>query len=216
MDEIRVREIRLKSHPGLDLLILDSNEFESQLLAQSEIFPDLKERLKEVQSKSRKLEILAVHKLIQLKEEEYNQVFYRLDGSPFLRDSQREISISHSRGLVAVLFSEGNRVGMDLEHKTPRILNLVKKFAGIQEVGNAPIQNIEDYYIILWTMKEAIVKLFRQRTLDFRTAICVESFIPLQEGVTRATVKLVDKTHFCELHYFQMEKYVLSYAIEVA
>lgn len=203
-------------HQQLNLMLIDSYRYEQQLTAQRNLPPTLVSRLEKIESKSRRLELLAVHYIIQLKLGANAETLYRFDGSPYLSNSAIEISISHSHGLVAVIFSESSRVGMDLEHRTPRIIKLIQKFAGPQEIENAPAEAKEDYYLILWTMKESLVKLFGKRNLDFRTEILVEPFKVAEKGETSARVILGDMTHNCELHYIQMERHVLSYALKVS
>lgn len=204
-----------KWQPGIDILLLDSGNYEDVLLNHELSGLILQDRLNHVQSKSRRLEILAVHYLLNHRFPNCGAVEYRQDGSPYLKNSESEISISHSRGLVAVLVSADRQAGLDLEHKTDRVMKLVGKFAGEREKSMAPEDHQKEYFTLLWTMKEALVKLFRCRTLDFCKDILVEPFIPQIVGKTNATVFYEGEAHYCELQYRQFDEQVLSSAVKI-
>ena len=72
----------------------------------------------------RRLEYVAVRLLIFTLTGEELQVEYLPSGRPFLRDRRLQLSISHTFGYAAVLFSEEYEVGLDIEVFSERIVRL--------------------------------------------------------------------------------------------
>ena len=78
---------------------------------------------------SRKLEWLAVRVLLYTMLGEEKEIHYYSNGGPYLADGSFSISISHTKGYVAVLLGEpGKRVGIDIECYSERVRKVAHKF----------------------------------------------------------------------------------------
>lgn len=78
---------------------------------------------------SRKLEWLAVRVLLYTMLGEEKEIHYYSNGEPYLADGSFSISISHTKGYVAVLLGEpGKRVGIDIECYSERVRKVAHKF----------------------------------------------------------------------------------------
>ena len=78
---------------------------------------------------SRKLEWLTVRVLLYTMLGEEKEIHYYSNGGPYLADGSFSISISHTKGYVAVLLGEpGKRVGIDIECYSERVRKVAHKF----------------------------------------------------------------------------------------
>ena len=89
----------------------------------------MKRALENLQPFTRKLEWLAVRVLLYTMLGEEKEIHYYSNGGPYLADGSFSISISHTKGYVAVLLSEpGKRVGIDIECYSERVRKVAHKF----------------------------------------------------------------------------------------
>lgn len=86
---------------------------------------------------------------------------HNADGKPLVDGCQ--ISISHTRGMAAVMFSKGHRVGVDVEYESPRVGKIASRFLRPDE--NAPTLRLQ---LLHWCAKEAVFKLFSERDLSYQ------------------------------------------------
>jgi 4'-phosphopantetheinyl transferase EntD len=92
---------------------------------------------------------------------------------PYLESEQYHFSISHCGNYAAALVSRRNRVGVDIELVTPRILTITHKFLTeeekdfLKEWELMPKVHLE-LTTILWSAKEAIYKWYSIGPLDFK------------------------------------------------
>lgn len=102
-------------------------------------------------------------------------VNYDERGKPFL-PTNKEISITHSYGLVSVGVSEYN-IGIDIELARPKkILNIKHKFARPDESCWIPKDNEIEYLHVIWGMKEGLYKLNGGNLWNFLNHYRVEEF----------------------------------------
>ena len=100
--------------------IWKSDETTEQLLASLEHKDWYREKLA-VLSEKRKHEWLSVRVLLKALCGEEKEIAYYSSGRPYLKDGSRYISISHTRGYVAVALHSSCEVGMDIEQYGTRV-----------------------------------------------------------------------------------------------
>jgi len=117
----------------------------------------------------------------------------------------RQFSLSHTEGLVAVLFSTGDQAGLDVERMKPLdFIPLLETVAHPEEIARFR-QNPqkETAFYSLWTMKEAYLKLkgvgFIDQSIDLKT-------INIEEEITREGYNIVTQ----KIH----DNYILSALVE--
>lgn len=93
--------------------IWKSDETTEQLLASLEHKDWYREKLA-VLSEKRKHEWLSVRVLLKALCGEEKEIAYYSSGRPYLKDGSRYISISHTRGYVAVALHSSCEVGVDI------------------------------------------------------------------------------------------------------
>ena len=72
-------------------------------------------------SERRKMEWLSVRVLLYSMLQEDKEIGYSLEGKPYLTDHSFFISISHTKGYVAVMLASSVPVGIDIEQYAQRV-----------------------------------------------------------------------------------------------
>lgn len=81
-------------------------------------------------------------------------------GKPFIEGFH--ISISHTRGWAAMMLSEKNKVGVDIEYYSDRVNRIADRFIRSDE------QNTDLHHrLVNWTAKEAVYKRFSEEDLQY-------------------------------------------------
>jgi len=152
-----------------------------------ELLPDngtmYNNQLEKFTAEHRKREWLAVRVLLYNMTGETKQILYEESGKPYLEDNSFFISLSHTRGYVAIILSEHHRVGVDIETTGERALKLAHKFVDDTEL-TYPETNLitkADMLTMIWSAKETMYKCMDSRKILFREELHVDVNIPLFE-----------------------------------
>lgn len=86
-------------------------------------------------------------------------------GKPLLDGYNISVShtVNHNGGFIAVIYSKGKEVGIDIEYVSNRILKIASRFLRNDEHPNT----INDH-LIFWCAKEAMYKLFSSDDLTYQ------------------------------------------------
>lgn len=124
-------------------------------------------------SDSRKMEWLAVRVLLYTLTNRIWTIQYYSNGKPYLVDPSANISISHTKGYVAVIISHAHEVGIDVEKIGDRIHRVAHKFVREDELL---LQGSVDTNLLLlnWSAKEVIYKCIGEEGIDFREHLRVD------------------------------------------
>jgi phosphopantetheinyl transferase len=170
-------------HPDLSLqfAVWHLTEAESDLEALSGIKSP--PRLK---TPTRRLEYLAVRTLAVTLGINPASIAYKSTGQPYLIDDPRTISITHTKGYAALLLSEKNGTGIDMEASSDRVRRVRHKYMHQDEEALMPSTAIDETTALLlyWCAKEAVFKAIPEEGVDFKQDIRVDlnagaaSFIP--------------------------------------
>ncbi len=129
------------------------------------------------------------------------------------------ISISHTRGWVAIILSTGFQVGIDIEYTSDRVGKVVDRFIREDEQRDTLSQQL-----INWSAKETVYKLFSEQKLDYfdMRLHSLPSEIDLvldgkahvaKDGVEGSVMVDVLKTNGAvAVHYELTSDYVLTYS----
>ena len=107
---------------------------------------------------------------------------YDSEGAPHIQGCN--ISFSHSSGYVAVAASKSERVGVDIEPVSDRIVRLAHKFMNEAECAGKDLTDNKMLHFY-WGSKEAIIKLNGQKEIDFHQNITIT---PENESCERGTL----------------------------
>ena len=152
-------------------------------------------------------QFLAVRKILHLENPCY-KIRYDESGKPFI-NSDLNISISHSKFMAAIVFSENNKAGIDIEHKENKIINIQNKFLNDSEKLENEYQSNVDYLTMIWTAKESIYKALGIKGVSFSDNIIIKD-INKNKGYGYY-INGKEKYKF-DLIFFSIEDYIICYA----
>lgn len=127
-----------------------------------------KKELEGIKREAGKRERLVARLLINHLCGEEKIVAYKNTGQPYLIDHSFHISISHTKGYVAVAVNPNRAIGIDIEYRSNRILKIKERFMLKEERLCAEKSPNELAYVLLcWCAKEAAYKKLEISTVDF-------------------------------------------------
>jgi len=160
--------------------------------------------LKEVsalKSEKRKIEFLACRIVLKDLFNNKLELKHHESGRPYIKEANH-ISISHSKGYIAIAFGEEN-IGIDIEQPHQKMLKLIPRILSETELKqfqqNPTIENACE----MWGAKESVLKYIGDKNLNYRDDIKIEN----------DSIKYLN-LHF-ELCFETIEEMILTYVIKV-
>ncbi len=151
----------------------------------------------------RKLEFLAIRCLIKSVLNIDPEILYLDSGRPVLHNSSYNLSISHTKGYAAIALSKSNYSGIDIEFPSERVVKVYDRFVSAEEKMFIPTEQELAYYTLLWSLKEAMYKIFDEKSVVFNRDLKCYPFELKDEGEMTALFCLNKEV---ELRY----KYITS------
>jgi 4'-phosphopantetheinyl transferase len=138
------------------------SEFESQSLAEIEV-------------PHKKIQFLVKHLVLYVLSKQANIQNSNLhkdeNGKPFFSHDTAHISLSHTADFLGIALHRNLPIGLDLERPREQLMRIIPRICRPVEValvnGNLHIATI------LWSIKEALYKLYGKRGVDFRTNLLI-------------------------------------------
>lgn len=203
----------LEKHTDLLLGIWKTEETVSGLLALLDRHDRYLPFLESCKSESRKEEWLATRVLLKELLGEELAVEYHPDGSPFLPEKPGFfVSISHTKGYVAVYCSPLKQVGIDIEYQAERIQKIKHKFMSEEELSRIDPACETGYLLLCWCAKETLFKLIRQMDVDFREHLHIHPFPYGKEGKISVWETKTPKTKAFELAFKVTSEYTVTFS----
>jgi len=171
--------------------------------------------LESFKSEYRKLEWLTTRALVKqlLSEPGQVSIAYNSNGKPRLVNSQYSISISHTRNFVAVLLSEKEHIGIDLETIQPRIEKIARKFITPEEEKYIEADKKLIYQHVFWGTKEVLFKIYSKGELNFLENLKVKKFQLTEKGELIAGITKGNYKREFQVFYEKSNDLMLVYAI---
>lgn len=170
------------------------------------------EQMQHLTAPFRRLEWLSVRALLKELCGEEKQVAYLPSGKPYLADQSYQISISHTKGYVAVILNPSKKVGIDIEQYGDRILKLRSKFLSEKEIA-AIYSDKEVLHLLLhWSAKETMFKLLGEEGVDFKEHLLIAPFMPEENGTFDACEMRTAKQQKFRLHYRVHQDFVITWS----
>jgi 4'-phosphopantetheinyl transferase len=130
-------------------------------------------------TEKRKKEWLASRLLLNDINPNYS-ISYNAFGAPELNNGSF-ISISHSKGLVAIIISQ-QQVGIDIEKISAKALRVSSKFVSTNNLKALTAEKAT----LIWCCKEAVFKWHQKGEVDFIADIKLHPFESMEKGEIRA------------------------------
>lgn len=163
----------------------------------------------------RQVEYLAIRMLLQNLLNTKTEIIYSKSGCPKLKNTNREISISHSAELVTVFLSD-KPSGIDTENIHRNINNITNRFLHNEELAWAEIQeNPQTAKILLWGAKEAIFKCTKQYGIQFDKQIFILPFEMKNTDFFNGNLTTEKNVENYNLWYLLFENNIIVYCVEV-
>ncbi|MCU4173644.1 4'-phosphopantetheinyl transferase superfamily protein [Carboxylicivirga sp. N1Y90] len=158
----------------------------------------------------RKKEWLCSRILLQEILEHYPAIDYTSNGKPFLSNSDKHISISHTFGYVAVTVSD-DTTALDIELCTDRIDKLADKFVHEKEELFFTEKDRRTFLTLIWSAKESLYKYFDEYGVIFKNDFRILPFELKTKSSfdTHTWFKQIDKQ--LKLNYEVNNNYILVY-----
>lgn len=106
-----------------------------------------------------------------------DQVEISKTNKPYLREDTFHFSISHSDTYAAAMVSKKDRVGVDIEMYTSRVMKILHKFLTENEMTLLAVYKSESFVMetLLWSVKESVFKWHGLGDVDFKEHINIRS-----------------------------------------
>lgn len=164
-------------------------------------------------SEHRRAEWLSVRVLLYTMLKEEKQINYSPEGKPHLADSSAFISISHTKGYVAVILNATIPVGIDIEHYNQRVHRVAARFIRPDEQIE-PYQGDATWSMLLhWSAKETAYKCMEQPDADLRK-LCLSPFILREEGIFHVREYATVRQQLFTVGYRICPDFVLTWVME--
>lgn len=99
----------------------------------------------------------------------YDELAYNLNGKPSL-SSGRFISISHSKSVIGIAWSNEFNIGLDIEEIDKRILKVESRF--IHEDERSFSESLIDK-VSIWGIKEGLIKIYDEKSFNLKNDLRV-------------------------------------------
>ncbi|MDX8341043.1 4'-phosphopantetheinyl transferase superfamily protein [Draconibacterium sp. IB214405] len=173
------------------------------------------ERFNSFRAEKRRREFLASRLTLQQIFPGYPEISYtKSSGKPVFKDSDLNISITHSANLAAVIISD-EPVGIDIEQLDRNIEKVVTRFVAPSEMdfikkGSHP----QLAKIMLWAAKEAIYKCSGMLGIQFNEQIIIDPFDYTAGNEFSGKLIHPSGTIKYRLNYHLIKNNVLVYCVE--
>ena len=138
----------------------------------------------------------------------YVPINYLPSGKPFI--DGYHISISHTKGYVGVSLSE-NPTAIDLEYPSSRVEPLVHRFVSEAEMSMVDPEHKALSYLLIWSAKEALYKLYDQPGVIFNQDLYVQGLSLAGQGSMTGGIRKDDFTAETELFFHVADDLILVY-----
>lgn len=193
---------KLSSHSVLGVWKIE--ETEQQI---THVYPHLSAVVEPYRNTPRRVEKLSVYALLYaMQPDPAILITHNQDGKPQLEGYS--ISVSDTRGFVAVVLSERGRVGVDIEYYSTRVNKIAHRFIRSDEQSSTT-----EHQLLNWSAKETVYKYFSEQKLGYGD-MRLKPFTPSEEGkLLVENMKTGQTTSVC---FCLNRDFVLTYCCEDA
>lgn len=168
--------------------------------------------LNQFTSNSRKLEWLAVRLLLAELIGEHKSIAYKPNGQPYITDQTFQISISHTKGFVAILLAKEKCLGIDIEYISDRIGRIASRVFSPDELKFVSGPESLKHLTLMWCAKETLFKAFELSNVDFIDHLKIHPFYIKESTGDLIGQELQTKDQEClNISYIIREDFILTY-----
>ena len=206
--------LRKKLDNKAEIAVWHVTETEEDLIKLSSVPTDEMEEISLFRSESQRRQKLAVRALLNEVFEEKMYLNHHDNGKPYLENCVTNISITHTDKYVAIIISDDDELGIDIESLDRNFAPVEQKALSEDEIDDLDDDKKNEQLAIYWCAKEAIFKRMSQSRVNFAEQIEVEKFNLKKEGELEAT--FIHKDEYeedFELEYMMFDRHVLVWLV---
>ena len=206
--------LRKKLDNKAEIAVWQVTETEDELIRLSSVPTDEMEEISLFRNENHRRQKLAVRALLNEVFEEKMYLNHHDNGKPYLENCVTNISITHTDKYVAIIISDDDELGIDIESLDRNFAPVEQKALSEDEIDDLDDDKKNEQLAIYWCAKEAIYKRMSQSRVNFAEQIEVEKFNLKKEGELEAT--FIHKDEYeedFELEYMMFDRHVLVWLV---
>ena len=206
--------LRKKLDNKAEIAVWQVTETEKELIQLSSVPTDEMEEISLFRNENQRRQKLAVRALLNEVFEEKMYLNHHDNGKPYLENCVTNISITHTDKYVAIIISDDDELGIDIESLDRNFAPVEEKALSEEEIDDLDDDKKNEQLAIYWCAKEAIFKRMSQNRVNFAEQIEVEKFNLKKEGELEAT--FIHKDEYeedFELEYMMFDRHVLVWLV---
>ena len=206
--------LRKKLDNKAEIAVWQVTETEEELIKLSSVPTDEMEEISLFRNENQRRQKLAVRALLNEVFEEKMYLNHHDNGKPYLENCVTNISITHTDKYVAIIISDDDELGIDIESLDRNFAPVEQKALSEDEIDDLDDDKKNEQLAIYWCAKEAIFKRMSQNRVNFAEQIEVEKFNLKKEGELEAT--FIHKDEYeeeFELEYMMFDRHVLVWLV---
>ena len=204
----RIKSISTDSTIGL----WEMTESWQELVALADLEPLELLQLEDKKTDKRKLEWLACRMLLQEMTSLPPIITHDKNRKPHLKNSDYQLSMSHSGAFACVYISKATPVGVDVQQMKPSISKGIDYFLGANEQQWInPADNVLLH--LIWSAKESVFKYAGDPDLDLKKDLAANAFESNQNGNFEVSILKPGQTKVVPIAYETFADYVLTWTI---
>lgn len=172
------------------------------------------EQVEQFTSVVRRREWLAARVLLQEMCGEHKEIAYMESHRPYLKDGSYRLSISHTKGYVAVMISPDYEVGVDIEYISGRVRHLRHRFLSHEENKMIHSEREIEQLLVCWCTKETLFKILDKMGVRFSYDLRIHPFVLAHRGTLQAQELLTPEKHIYSVSYLVSKQYVVTCSIQ--
>lgn len=208
-----MEEIKFQIYPedGLSVLVKQMTESVDELIEKLNNFDAYKSDFLKLTTEKRKLEFLNIRVGLNTMLGKDVVILYDEFGKPYIDEGQCNISISHSKNLIALAAHPKKSVGIDIEYYSDKVQRIYKRFLSQTEQEELFCDNDIEKLMLAWSAKEALYKIIGSEAVDFARQLRIFPFSKSESGEIEAE-HITSQKRF-RLKYCTTSEYLFVYCL---
>ena len=163
-----------------------------------------------LKSESKTLERFAVRALLKELLGRETEILYHNSGKPYIVDNELNISVSHTKGYVAIILGYNNYTGIDIQYIAEKIKNIRPRFVANNEYIDS--NNELSHLLLHWSAKETLYKVMGDG-INLKDSFFVYPFSPETKGIIKAEERITGQNRSFDILYNVTPDFVLTYIL---
>ena len=172
--------------------------------------------MQKLKAEVRRMEYVSVRVLLKALTGKEFHILHYPSGKPYLEEGEYNISISHTKGYVAIAVHPTAEVGIDIEYFSQRVEKVASRFINKIEAGCVDKYTDQSYTNMLllhWSAKETAFKLMNASEIDFLEHFTINPFHYSQKGSFTLAESRTLCNHHYDVHYMVHPAFVCTWCL---